>query len=130
MSIKNWNPINTKFNTNMRTTAEKHGMSGALIAVALVAGEMRDVGTVRVYRNPSGKTCTVGFWLYTNGAHAAGMGRVAGSGYHRASAAFQRAAEQAGITFQHEITSDAGIKNALIQICEMSGHRNVIVVEC
>jgi hypothetical protein len=81
--------------------------------VGLKNGKMHEAVVARFYGNGSRAYCCV--WVNGNGYHVSGGGYAGGYGYHRDSAAFGAALDDAGIKLAHSIggVGDRAIEDAM-----------------
>lgn len=79
----------------------------------------------------TGKTNSAALWIHREGIHASGSGIAGGYGYHRPSAALQKAIENAGFTLSEEIAGvgESAMREALLAIASEIGIKRPALVE-
>lgn len=131
MRTTQFNPTNENFNGRMLDAAQKAGMIYALLAVVVENGEARTIATTRIYRSATGARNYCGFWLNAGSHHAAAIGKAAGYGYHRPSAALEDALSRAGIVCDDTIggCGESAMRDAIRAVCDSAGFPSVHILE-
>ena len=92
--------------SNGKNLSRQKEMVGAMSAVAVINGKMREVVVARWYmarKSDGASPVYASIWTYGAGFGISGHGRATGYGYHKASAALSKALDSAGIVLSERI---------------------------
>ena len=92
--------------SNGKNLSPQKELVGAMSAIAVINGKMREVVVARWYmarKSDGASPVYASIWTYGAGFDISGHGRATGYGYHKASAALSKALDSAGIVLSERI---------------------------
>ena len=127
MKVTKFSPVHFE-DSNVGKFRKDKGLTGGYILQATNGTEIFDIAEVRFYflgrDGMSPVYCA--FWVH-NDNHTSGGGKASGCGYHKESAAFEFAANSAGVYFSEPVSGVGSlqIEKALLAIGEAQGYENL-----
>lgn len=108
---------------------EKQGLTNEYCLLVTEKGNTRPLVTVRTYNtNATSYACV---WVYggSKGVYVRGGGKASGYGYHKASAALQRALDDAGVVLSEDIggRGETSMTDAMGAIAKALGYRKFYI---
>ena len=104
--------------SNGKNLSRQKEMVGAMSAIAVIDGKMRELVVARWYmarKSDGASPVYASIWTYGADFAISGHGRATGYGYHKASAALSKALDSAGIVLSERIggLGDGATRSAL-----------------
>lgn len=120
--------LSTKQHTGdlARNRKEKHFTSQYSVVAVDKKRCIKEIVTARIYQTSGRAHACV--WVHSADAHLTGGGWAGGYGYHRSSAALQKALNDAGITLSEAIDGCGAMETALCAVATALGYESPQII--